>query len=295
MTDDEFEPMVLAALAGADTEVPPDGVRSRLLAAALDRPRPSTPGADSLDVFDRCVGDLAALLAELVPNEWQHPARPYEWTVHGLVCHLLAIEHYTAAQLGFAPRFDDARESDHLEIGHDMVVAELGRPPAETAASWITRATGTIDRLRTGDGPGTDDPVRLHVWPFTRRTLLVARAFEVWTHADDIRRATGRPVVAPPATDLRTMSEASVRSLDLLVPFTANLATMPGARVVLTGPGGGTFDLGSGEREVTVVADVVDYCRLVARRGTASDLLSDVEGDARLADLIVTAAQAIAV
>ena len=35
------------------------------------------------------------------------------------------------------------------------------------------------------------------------------------------------------------------------------------ARIVLTGPGGGTFDLdGPGsERTVTLVADVVDYCR----------------------------------
>jgi uncharacterized protein (TIGR03083 family) len=293
--NDDLDLDVLAALAGGDAEPPPSRVRSSLLASVNDRPRPALAGADPLDVFARCVRDMAELLGDLGPADWNRGAAPYEWTVHGLVAHLLVIERYTAAQLGFGPRFDDAHENDHLGIGHDMLVAALETAPSDTAAAWVTGATDTIDRLRRGEGPDPDDPVRLHAWPFSRDSLLIARSFEVWTHADDIRRATGEPVVAPGAADLRTMSAASVRSLELLVPFTAKLNTMPGARVVLTGEGGGTFDLGSGPRDVTLVADVVDYCRLVARRGTAAELLSAVEGDFGLAEMIVTAAQAISV
>ena len=96
--------------------------------------------------------------------------------------------------------------------------------------------------------------------------------FEVWTHDEDIRRATGRPAAPPDAARLRRMSRIAVPSL----PFGLVMSGMDGAgrtvRIVLTGAGGGTWDralgLGelAGEPEATIVLDIVDYCRLAAKR-----------------------------
>jgi hypothetical protein len=68
------------------------------------------------------------------------------------------------------------------------------------------------------------------------------------------------------------------------------------ARIVLTGPGGGTWDqplgLGetAGEPDTTLVLDVVDYCRLAARRLTPDDVTVTVEGDAALARQVLVGA-----
>ena len=61
------------------------------------------------------------------------------------------------------------------------------------------------------------------------------------------------------------------------------------ARIVLTGPGGGTWDtalgLGEtpGEPDATLVLDVVDYCRLAARRLAPDEVRFTAEGDEVLA------------
>ena len=116
----------------------------------------------------------------------------------------------------------------------------------------------------------------------------------MWIHADDIRRATARPMQTPPPRDLRAMSMFSIATLPLLVP--TEHVKGP-ARIVLTGQGGGTFDLdGPGaERAVTLVADVVDYCRTAARRIDIDDLPAVIEGDRDQAHALLTAARVLAV
>jgi hypothetical protein len=67
-------------------------------------------------------------------------------------------------------------------------------------------------------------------------------------------------------------------------------------RVVLTGAGGGTWDqaldLGAppGHADATLVVDVVDYCRLAARRVTPSQLVAVIEGDHELARRVLVGA-----
>jgi hypothetical protein len=60
-------------------------------------------------------------------------------------------------------------------------------------------------------------------------------------------------------------------------------------RFVLTGAAGGCYEVPlqpedvSAEPRTTIVADVVDLCRVAARRLPAGDLDAVIEGDARLA------------
>lgn len=283
---------VAEELAAAAAIEPPPQVRADLLGAARARPRPAGVATDPIALFATQVDALGRLLRELDATAWQRPATPYRWSVHGLVAHLLVIERYMAGQLGLTDRRPGGA---HLALGAAEIEVELARAPEQTAAAWATAAETTIEWLGAGSR-APDEPVELHGWPFNTSTLLVARAFEVWTHADDIRRATGRPVVAPDAADLRAMSRFSVTSLPLVLPLAAPGARFEGARVVLTGDGGGTYDLGAHDRrEALLVVDVVDYCRHAARRIDRQELAVTVEGDAVVAHRLLDATQVFAV
>jgi hypothetical protein len=77
-------------------------------------------------------------------------------------------------------------------------------------------------------------------------------------------------------------------------------AKLTPTRVVLTGAGGGTFDLpnpgaADGADRSLLVVDVVDYCRLVARRIEPHALDATRTGDRSMLTALLRAAQAIAV
>jgi len=69
--------------------------------------------------------------------------------------------------------------------------------------------------------------------------------------------------------------------------------------LVLTGPGGGTWDVAVGEpspepAELGIVTDVVGFCRLFANRISPADLDVLVTGDSDHATSVLTAAAALA-
>jgi uncharacterized protein (TIGR03083 family) len=287
-----------ALLAEGTATAAPADVRDRLLRSVAGRPfahavAPSTP----LQVYEHQIADLRELLDTLGPQEWDAVAAPYAWSVHALVAHLSVIERYSARQLGLEPDLDYADGEHHLSVGADEILAELERPPAATADAWHQRALTTARALRSG-AVDLDAGVVFHGWPFSGSAVLIARSFEIWTHGDDVRRATGRPMTTPAPADLRAMSTYSVGSLPLLVPVVAPAVEPAPARVVLSGRGGGTFRIGGGadaDPAVTIVTDVVDYCRLAARRIDIADLDVTVEGDGRLGDALLAAARVFAV
>jgi uncharacterized protein (TIGR03083 family) len=282
----------VAALGDVVAESPPPDTRMNVLRAAAARGRDSLDPTPALLLFERQVASMTEFLVELDDDEWQMGVAPYAWTVHGLIAHLLAVERYMAGLVGLdAPAVEGVE--DHLAMGASLIQAELAGGFRRTFAAWRAQATDTISALRARP-TALDDHVVFHGWPVSVETLLIARSFEVWTHADDIRRATARPMQTPPPRDLRAMSMFSIGTLPWLVP--AELVKGP-ARIVLTGPGGGTFDLdGPGaERTVTLVADIVDYCRTAARRIDIDELPKIVEGDLDQAHALLTAARVLAV
>src|SRR5205823_6341964 len=136
------------------------------------------------------------------------------------------------------------------------------------------------------------------------------RAFELWTHENDIRAVAGlAPSVPDPAT-LRLMTTL-VAGLLPLGAERAGVREPVDVRLVLTGPGGGTWDVPVGERpggpagaapggpagepgRVAIVADAVAFCRLAGGRLAPADLGAHVTGDARSAAGILAAAAALA-
>ena len=325
----------LVALMGESraTAPPPDLRAALLIQAAASAPVQAEP-SDPVTVLANQIEVLHQLLVQLSDDDWSAPARPYPWSVHGLVAHLLVIERYTARQLGLTADGPTAEQLDHLAMGADEIEAELARRPDDTAQSWYEAARLVVDGFQPGpdaqgsgalgpgsgaQGPDLDSIVTMHGWPFSIRGLLVARSFELWTHADDVRRATGRPLVSPATADVRAMSQFSVSTLPLVLSLDTQAPPLPATRLVLTGGGGGTFDLGrrspqtpepgtpepgtpqpgtpqpGTDRGLLMVLDVVDYCRLVARRAELDDVASTIEGDRKLVDQLVAAAQVLAV
>jgi hypothetical protein len=129
--------------------------------------------------------------------------------------------------------------------------------------------------------------------------------FELWTHADDIRGATGRPLRAPDPHRLALMTALAVRSLPLGLLIAGYDRAGRTARVVLTGEGGGTWvqPLGLGEdvsdevavaTDVVLVTDAVEFCRLFSQRRVPEELDVDITGDEALAADILVGAQVFA-
>jgi uncharacterized protein (TIGR03083 family) len=288
---------IVALLSEAHTTAVPAAVRDSLMVAARTHPQntPVIVAASPVDAYLRQVRSFADVAASVEGGQWALQAAPYGWSLHGLVAHLLQIERYFERTIGLADGPIEPDETDHLRMGAAAIDRELQRDAGLTLADWVA----VTDRI----GPSLKDldldrQVTFHQWPFPIGSLLVARSFELWTHADDLRRALAAPLEAPGSADIRLMSDVSVRSLPLAAHVVARSVPDGEVRMVLTGRGGGTWDLGlgaGGDRLVTVVADVVDYCRMASRRIAPSDLRIMVEGDASVAAMLLQAASIVSV
>jgi hypothetical protein len=123
----------------------------------------------------------------------------------------------------------------------------------------------------------------------------------VWTHENDIRRVAALPSRVPDVATLRLMTDLSVRMLPVGVARVVDDVPPAHVHLVLTGAGGGTWDLDLGGRtaataapDVAIVADAVRFCRLVAARIGPDDLDASVTGATALASTVLSGAAALA-
>jgi uncharacterized protein (TIGR03083 family) len=258
----------------------PMGLRERVLEASLraraaGRPAPDVPELSPVEAFSRAADAFYGMLRALDDDDWRKPAlRGLD--VQGLVGHLIGVEHDTQSALAGEPEVAGA---DHVESTQAAADRQAGRSPAQTRADWRQAAGTTLDLVRTA----ADGEVAMHGMRLPLRALLIVRAFELWTHENDIRVAAGLPPSVPDAAALRLMCDLAVR----LLPFAAARAGMPEpatVHLVLTGPGGGTWDVETGGRTpdpvaVSIVTDAVGFCRLAANRVAPGELDVHVTGD----------------
>jgi uncharacterized protein (TIGR03083 family) len=282
-------------------QAPPAGLRDGVIALARSRrPRGASllevGELSSVEAYAGTIELLGGLLDQLAPSDWDVPTIE-GWSVKGLVSHLIAIEKYFGRQLGlWLFDVDPDLEHDHLGMTRAFVESWRDRSGDEVLARWRALTTTTTRHLQSLERAAFRLPFHFHYLDTTLSTVLIARVFEIWTHDEDIRRATGRVIVAPDGARLRRMSRVAVASMPFGLAFGGAPVAGRTARIVLTGPGGGTWDqalgLGetAGEPDTTLVLDVVDYCRLAARRLTAGDVAVTVEGDAELARLVLAGA-----
>jgi uncharacterized protein (TIGR03083 family) len=282
----------------APTPLPP-ALRDRVLAAAhraraVGRGLPDIPEISAVEAFGRAADAFLGLLSALPADAWRTPVIR-DLDVQGLVGHLAGVEQDVQRALAGDP---DVACADHIASTQEVAVQQAGRAPEDTRRLWRGAAERTADQVRGAD---LDAVVQMHGMQLPLGSLLVVRAFELWTHENDIRRVVGLPASVPDPATLRLMTDLAVRLLPVGVTRVAGEGPPFDVHLVLTGPGGGTWDVVLGERatpegvpEVAIVADAVAFCRLVADRIGPADLAAHVTGATALASTVLSGAAALA-
>jgi hypothetical protein len=224
------------------------------------------------------------------------------------VGHLIGVEH----DLQGAMSGDKAvGAASHVESTQAAADRQAGRRPAQTLSEWHRAVGRTLTQVAAGD-PGVI--VGLHGMQLPLYALLVGRAFELWTHENDIRVSTRLHATAPDAPTLALMTRLAAT----LLPHAAvgsGLCQSARLHLVLTGPGGGTWDVtigqgaggqGAGGQEasgqvrevgqegVAIVADAVGFCLLAGNRVTPAELGPHIIGDESRAVSVLAATPALA-
>ena len=293
--------------ADRDQAALPAGLRERVMAASLTaraagQPVPAVPEISGDEAFARAADAFDGLLGALSDEDWKTEAlRGLD--VQGLVGHLTGVEEDTHRALGWDPEVADA---SHVESTQGAAIRQAGRSPALTRDEWRRAADRTLELARAAD----DDPaaggsarLAMHGITLPLDDLLVVRAFELWVHDNDIRRAVGLPPSVPDPPVLHLMSDLAARML----PYAAaRLGLRPvDVHLVLTGPGGGTWDVAigreaggraaePGQEGVAIVADAVGFCLLAGNRVTPAELGPHIIGDESRAVSVLAATPALA-
>jgi uncharacterized protein (TIGR03083 family) len=286
MTAEEREPTVL-----------PAGLRERVLEAsrqarAAGRYVPEVVEISPAEAFSRAADAFYGLLCALGDDDWRITVlRGLD--VQGLVGHLIGVEDDTHRCLSGDPA---VATSSHVESTQPAAARQAGRPAARTRADWRRAADRTLDLVHAAGDPCAE--VAMHGMRLPLGALLVVRAFELWTHDNDIRRAAELPITVPDPATLALMTRLAARLLSHAAVRTG-LHEPVNVHLVLTGPGGGTWDIAVGEGppdpvSIRIVADAVEFCRLVANRATPADLDLHVTGDPGRAAGVLAAASALA-
>jgi uncharacterized protein (TIGR03083 family) len=286
--------------AGRDQAPLPARLRERVLTASLlargvGQTVPAVPEISADEGFARAADAFYGLLGALSDEGWKTEAlRGLD--VQGLVGHMIGVEHDTHRALAGDPAVADA---EHVASTQASAVRQAGRSPAQTRDEWRRAADRTLELARA---VADDRAQRLavHGVRLPLGDLLVVRAFELWVHDNDIRRAVGLPSSVPDPPVLRLMSDLAARML----PYAAaRMGLHPvDVHLVLTGPGGGTWDVAIGQRAggdpgqegVAIVADAVGFCRLAANRVTPAELGPHITGDEGRAVGVLAAASTLA-
>jgi uncharacterized protein (TIGR03083 family) len=289
-----------AAWIGAtEALTPPPELHDTVLAEARAR-RPTTLGRSAPDdaflaVYQSVTSRFDAVLDE-VTDELLDVRTFNGLAVRELVIHLASMES-TVAQVIGRPTVPDVTDLD-IERRTAIFIEQFRNRPLQDVREVWRASVDAIRQWFVGEPPETS----VHVFGITvsRDSLLVTRAFETWTHTDDLRRVLGRDLEPPPPSTLRPMADLSVTSMPAALEVAGRAHPGKTGRVVLTGEGGGDWLIPLGFSEVgetpdvVLTADVVDWCRCVSERLAPEALARRVEGDPVLADDLAAASSAFA-
>jgi uncharacterized protein (TIGR03083 family) len=283
---------VAAWLGATEASEPPARLHASVVAAASERRRgPADPVIDAYlsfaERFERAALEL--------PADASRGVTPNGLTAHDLVVHMAAQESLLAQNLG-VPTIADLGDDD-IETRTFALIPRFAERDVDDALD-LWRASVEATRAWAVDHP--DRTANWRGVAMTRNDVLLVRAFEAWIHGDDLRRAANVDVVAPPSRHVALMSDLAGRTLPLALALSGRARAGRTARLVLTGDGGGEWliAMDGGEAaaspDVTLTADVLEWCHLVGDRIAVDELVREIEGDDALGRDLVAAAPALA-
>jgi uncharacterized protein (TIGR03083 family) len=300
------------ALAEADSVTPSHDSRRRVLDRALDirtagRSSHGPPDIDGVEAFSRTVAQMDELLAGLQAAEWSQPALR-GLSVQGLIGHLIGVERGFTEILQGKP--GAAPAGGHVGLTQPTAEAQSHRAPAETLREWRAATQETVAALRAEPASGQRLPPAVNFYgiELPLEQVMIVRAFEVWIHHEDIRRATGRELSSPEAATLARMTDLAVTVLPTALEQGGTRRPQEAAAIhlVLTGAGGGTWDVPVNgapatragrdhlRRAARVTLDAADFCRVVGNRSNLSSSGARVTGSEPLVAELFAAAAGLA-
>ena len=293
---------VAGSLAEVTQAAPPPSLKAETLARARSRraPGPAAGGVAPCTIaesFDRTIADFSELISGLNEREWLAHAHEDHGSVRELVAHLIGMERFCAAWLdpSAPPPVDPSIE--HVASTRSTVAELADTPGPALAMLWHEAVLAVVAAARAAD---RDRRVTFHDITASVDGLLVMRTFELWAHGMDIAYATGRALPMLDDERMALLSRRLMGSIPNALGYRRTIAPGRTARIVLTGPAGGTYSVALDPREkagtpdVTIVADAAALCRVAARRLRPSELDATVEGDQALADLVLAGVDAFA-
>ncbi|MCD4533329.1 maleylpyruvate isomerase family mycothiol-dependent enzyme [Nocardioides sp. cx-169] len=153
--------------------------------------------AGYVEVWWEAIHDLTGVLEELSPDEWDTPTDLPGWDVRAVAAH---VAHLEAILAGAPEETADVGQPAHVTAPMGLYT-EIGVVNRRDAAPDLIineiRETATTRHTALLADPPTDAQARPEVVfggvPWSWETLLRNRPLDVWMHAQDIRRAVGRP------------------------------------------------------------------------------------------------------
>jgi uncharacterized protein (TIGR03083 family) len=248
--------------------------------------------------YEQTVRSTITLAETFGSAQWELPTDCPGWTVRDQVAHIIGVERmllgdpeapHTLPALPHV-RHDFARA---LEVAVDV---RRGRPGVE----MVAELRETLER-RLAVLPGID-PARQTLLPSGRTgpysRFMMFRAFDVWTHEQDIRRAVERPgnLDAPAAERAR---QILTTGLPAVVAKRAGAGPGHSVTFKVTGPpsfrtcvvvgddGRGSAAEPPPDPTVALAMSWESYVRLAAGRCTAADVEVAVDGDRELAGRVL--------
>jgi uncharacterized protein (TIGR03083 family) len=299
------------AAAVVDEVTPAPKLRAQVLAEARRRREPAAvvAGASPIVVHRVELARAILLLRDLTVDEWRRPVDPPEfagWTVHDVVVHLVANQTLLASQLGVPMAGIPETATDNEGRTAQARARHAGRPPAHAVAELEAAADATDATVTVRGEARLNERISWWGGQATTEVAVLVRAFETWTHADDIRRAIGTGMVDPPPTSLLTMAHTACGFVPTMLA--ARGAFHPGRLVrfrftdlddaawdVDLGTVGGVRPAGGDGVDAEIVTTAAAACRCMSARVDPCELRYDVVGDQRLATDVVDAFPALAV
>ncbi|MFG2887564.1 zf-HC2 domain-containing protein [Streptomyces sp. NPDC048297] len=282
-------------------------LRTRVLESCLVRRPPRIPVPGWSVPYDAETARLDALLQDFGDSEWHAPVR-LRWfqddtttsrrtTVAGVIAHLLSVDGLVATALGLddplaeivgAGRTGGRGVSGPVERTEEFWRTSRFPPTRAVRAPWREQSHHLVRTVSfTGSGTG-GLAVSYGEFALPLHDAMLDRAFECWTHAEDIAEAVDYPYQPPAPRHLHKMIDLAARTLPtalaerrrrgLSAPArTPHLvpAGTPGRslRLEIEGAAGGEWlipldspgAVGSAELEVAHIAlDALEFCRLAA-------------------------------
>ena len=296
---------LLGSLAAA---TPASDLRGRVLGAAQDHrpagfgvdPDPADP-IDPREIFRRGISASLSEIERLDPAEWRAPLLRREWDVHEMVGHLIGAARYLDGALGRDEAIRDLPLAEHVAFTQPFIDTQRSASPAEATAAFGNAFSALAEHATTLDGEGLTTITQYYGFEVPRAAALVAASFELWAHVDDIRRAVGHEPLVPGGDELSAMC----RLAGGVLPFTLAYVGTPhpgrSARLVLTGPGGGTYVVSTaeeppapGDEDALVVIPALGFCRIAGRHLDVDEVDLDIEGDEAFARDMLSSARVLA-